>query len=190
MNAPEPIKPQPYVCPWWLIKTFDNPFRKLIQDPGRILGGLVKPGDQCLDLGCGFGYYTLAMAREVGESGRVTAVDIQPEMLEGTLKRVEKAGLSGRVILHLSNVAGLSLTGEYDFALSFWMVHEVRQREQFINSVYSLLKPGGRYLIVEPRIHVRKKSFEYSMELALKAGFKAGPARKVFFSRARVQIKG
>ena len=189
MNTSETIKSQSYVCPWWLIKTFDNPFRKLIQNSGRILGGLVKKGDHCLDLGCGFGYYTLAMAREVGDDGRVTAVDIQPKMLEGTLRRAEKAGLSGRINLHRADVGELKLSGEYDFALSFWMVHEVKERERFINTVYSLLKPGGNYLIVEPRIHVSKKSFDHSMDLAEKAGFKPGPYRKVFFSRARVLLK-
>jgi len=51
------------VCPWWLAYTFDNPFRRLFQNPDRILGNDAKPGHTVLDIGCGLGYFTLAMAR-------------------------------------------------------------------------------------------------------------------------------
>jgi len=71
------------VCPWWLLPTFDNPLRRLIQNPQRILEGLVQVGQRAADLGCGMGYFSLPMARLAGETGRVYAVDLQPEMLAG-----------------------------------------------------------------------------------------------------------
>ncbi len=54
------------VCPWWLCPTFDNPLRRLIHNPDRILAGLVRPGEIALDLGCGMGYFSIPLARLVG----------------------------------------------------------------------------------------------------------------------------
>ncbi len=42
-----------HVCPWWLTYTFDNPLRRWIQDPVRILDNFVRPGMNVMDVGCG-----------------------------------------------------------------------------------------------------------------------------------------
>src|SRR5919108_3539807 len=53
------------------------------EDCKTLLAALkVKPGDVVCDLGCGNGFYSLKIAKLVGERGKVIAVDIQPEMLE------------------------------------------------------------------------------------------------------------
>ena len=57
----------------------DNPIRRIIHSPDKILGGYIEPGQTVLDLGCGSGTFTIAMARMVGEAGRVIAVDLQDE---------------------------------------------------------------------------------------------------------------
>ncbi len=57
------------VCPWWICYTFDNPLRRLIHDPERLLEPYVKPGMTVVDIGCGMGYFTLG-AGEAGRSGR------------------------------------------------------------------------------------------------------------------------
>lgn len=69
--------PDQRVCPWWLAYTFDHALRRLIHRPEVILAGLVRPGQTVLDLGCGMGFFSLAMARLVGEQGRVICVDLQ-----------------------------------------------------------------------------------------------------------------
>ena len=81
--------PKSHVCPWWLIRTFDNFVRRFLQKPERILQDIVRPGDACLDVGCGIGYFTIPMAGMVGPSGSVTAVDLQPEMLAGVRRRAK-----------------------------------------------------------------------------------------------------
>ena len=52
----------PHICPWWLTYTFDNPLRRLIHNPRKMLSGLVRPGMTAADLGCGMGYFTAALA--------------------------------------------------------------------------------------------------------------------------------
>jgi len=180
------VKIQGYVCPWWMISTFDNPLRRLMQKPEVILGGLIPPGGRCLDIGCGFGYYTLGMAELAGIGGHVTAVDIQQKMIDGTKRRVRKRGLTDRVDFHLSNASTLDMEGGFDFALAFWMMHEVKDQAGFATNVYNLLKHGGHFLLVEPKIHVNKPSFLHSVDLLVNAGFVMAGTRNVFFSRSQV----
>lgn len=70
-----------HVCPWWLCWTFDNLLRKLVQDPEKIIKPYVRGGSTVLDIGCGMGYFTIPLARLVGEKGQVIATDIQEQML-------------------------------------------------------------------------------------------------------------
>ena len=58
-----------------------------------------------------------------------------------------------------------------DFALAFWMVHEVRDKARFLAEVHAVLKDQARLLLVEPRGHVGKEAFERTVELAVAAGF-------------------
>jgi len=66
----------PHTCPWWFGYTFDNPIRRLFHDPKAILGDYVAPGQTVVDIGCGLGYFSLALARLVGPGGRVIAVEV------------------------------------------------------------------------------------------------------------------
>ena len=75
------------VCPWWLCPTFDNPLRRLIHNPDRILAGLVQPGETALDIGCGIGYFAIPLARLVGPEGSVICVDLQEQMVAGVRRR-------------------------------------------------------------------------------------------------------
>jgi ubiquinone/menaquinone biosynthesis C-methylase UbiE len=111
------------------------------------------------DIGCGLGFYTVLMARMVGEKGRVTAVDFQPEMLTITEKKVRKAGLSERVEIVQCRQDDIIVTGPFDFVLSMWVSHEVADRERFFKQIRGILKPGGKFLLAEPRFHVGEELY-------------------------------
>jgi len=179
---------KPHVCPWWLIHTFDNPLRRLVQKPERILRDIVRPGDACLDLGCGIGYFTIPLAGLVGPSGSVTAVDLQPEMLVGLRRRAEKAGLLSRIRPHQADASGLPFEAAFDFALAFWMAHEVPDQGSLFHQIRTALKPGGRFLLVEPKFHVRQAAFEKTVGLAEKTGFTKVKPLDISFSRAVLLI--
>jgi len=167
----------PYTCPWWLIGTFDNPLRKLIHDPYQILAGYVSPGDTVLDVGCGMGYFTLTLRRLVSPGdngsprGTVIAADLQTKMLAGLQRRAARAGLLGDIRYLHSAPDRIGLDCPLDFALAFWMVHEVRKPEPFMQEIYDALKPGGQLLVVEPIIHVPRPAFERTVSLAGRLGF-------------------
>jgi ubiquinone/menaquinone biosynthesis C-methylase UbiE len=171
-------------CPWWFVRSFDNPLRRLVQDPDTILRDFVRPGDACLDIGCGIGYFTIPLAALTGPSGRVTAVDLQPEMLAGVAKRAKRAGLSDRIRLHQADVSGLRLDGSFDFALAFWMVHEVPDQAALFRQIQEVLNPGGRLLLVEPIGHVRRAAFDRTLETASDVGLAISKTVTVRLSRA------
>jgi ubiquinone/menaquinone biosynthesis C-methylase UbiE len=172
------------VCPWWLCPTFDNPLRRLIHNPDRILARLVQPGQTALDLGCGMGYFSIPLARLVGPEGKVICVDRQEQMLAGVRRRAERAGLADRIRLHRAGTDGLGLTETADFALAFWMLHEVPDQAAFLAEVRACLRPGGRLLVAEPRIHVGSAAFARSVEAARGTGLAPIARPAVALSRA------
>ena len=164
----------------WLV----IPGRTLFNNPRRILGRLVRSGDVVLDLGCGPGFFTLPLARMVGETGRVIAVDVQQRMLDSLRARAKKAGLESRIRFEL---AGSEVPGAHDpadLALAFWMVHEVPDKRAFMDQVFASVKPGGGFLLVEPLGHVGRKQFVATVALAEQAGFTAVKRPRIGFSRA------
>lgn len=185
MGSP-PRKPngaETFVCPWWLIFLFDNPLRQLFQPPARMLGSLVAPGYTCLDMGCGMGYFTVPLAQLVGPNGRVVAVDVQPRMLQGAARRAQRHGVTDRISLCRPQDPEWTAPEKYDFILAFWMLHEVPDRGSLLGSLRTVLKRGGRLLLVEPRLHVRKRHWEQSLALAEGAGLAARTGPPVAFSR-------
>ncbi len=175
---------RPHVCPWWLAYTFDNPLRRLLHDPAAIFGGFLEPGDVAADIGCGMGYFTLAMAEIVGPRGRVIAADVQEEMLRRVEQRAARAGLASRITLHRCRPGALGLSEKVDFALAFWVVHEAPDAEAFLSGVADILKPGARFLLAEPKMHVGAPAFERTVALAHEVGLEAVPCPRVAWSRA------
>jgi ubiquinone/menaquinone biosynthesis C-methylase UbiE len=138
------------------------------------VGEYVKEGDSALDIGCGSGFFTIEMAKMVGEEGRVIAIDLQPEMLAKVEQKAEKQNLSKRISLHKcpQDEIGLPKDVRADFVLAYYMVHETPDPNNFLKEIKSLLDDNGKILIVEPKFHVSKKSFKKTEIDALEAGFK------------------
>jgi ubiquinone/menaquinone biosynthesis C-methylase UbiE len=175
-----------FVCPPWLAGMLESPLRRAMHNPQKMLAGLVEPGMTVLDIGCGPGYFSLAMARLVGPQGRVIAADLQPAMLARVRAHAKKDGLQERITLQQCEPMRIGWTTPVDFVLAFWMVHEVPDRKALLEEVYSLLKPGGRLLVVEPELHVDRINFAETLKLATAAGFTPLGERKVTISRAMV----
>jgi ubiquinone/menaquinone biosynthesis C-methylase UbiE len=161
----------PIVCPWWLCFTFDNPLRKIFHRPEKILSPYLRPGDNAVDIGSGMGYFAIPMARLVGPLGRVTAVDIQAKMLSVVASRAMKKGVGDRIQTHLAFSESLGVHDQADLVLAFWMVHEVPDQRRLLAEIRDLLKPKGRFLLVEPKFHVRRDNFENTLRIARELGF-------------------
>jgi ubiquinone/menaquinone biosynthesis C-methylase UbiE len=178
-----------HVCPWWLCFTFDNFLRPLFHDPVRMLKGYIREGDTVLDVGPGMGYFTIPMARMVGETGKAIAADVQQKMLTLLVSRAKKAGLAQRIEPHLVSQASLGIHEQIDFALAFWMVHEVPERDRFLEELKSLLKVGGLFLMVEPAMHVSKTRYQETERRAQAAGFVVKERPKISMSRSTLFVR-
>jgi len=161
------------ICPWWLGYVLASPLRRLIQDPVAIVKPYLREGMTVLEPGPGMGFFTLEMARLVGTSGRVVAVDVQPRMIAGLKRRLAKAGLLERTDARLvpSDSLGLKdLQGKIDFALAMAVVHEMPSSSRFFAEVAAAMKPGATLLLAEPSGHVKKDAFEAELQDAATAG--------------------
>jgi len=168
----------------------DNFVRRLIQNPKRIIGEYIQKGDTIIDLGCGPGYFSIDMAELTGETGKVIAVDLQKEMLAKVGEKAAAKHLAERIHLHQceQNFIGLGPETKANFILAFYMVHETPDQVAFLEQVKELLRPGGKFLLVEPIFHVSKVQFENMLASAIKLGFipadmpKRKGGRSVLFS--------
>lgn len=179
-----------HVCPWWIAWTFDNPLRKWLHDPQQTLGPYIREGMTVADIGCGMGYFSLAMAKMVGPGGKVLAVDLQQMMLDLLKKRAYRAGLSDRIRTVLATQDDIRLTVPVDFTLAFWMIHEVKDIPRFFDQVAAVLKPEGKMLYAEPRMHVSQKRFDEILGSAKTAGFSRNAGPPVRLSRSAVLVRG
>jgi ubiquinone/menaquinone biosynthesis C-methylase UbiE len=130
-------------------------------------------GMTVLEPGPGMGFFTVELARLVGTSGRVIAVDIQLKMIEGLKRRLAKAGLLGRVEVRLAQPNSMclaDLAGTVDFALAFAVVHEFPVGHSFFSEAAQVLKANACLLLVEPRGHVSAAQFEAELAESAKAG--------------------
>ena len=161
------------VCPWWLGHLLASPLRRLQYDPAQVLAPYVREGMTVLEPGPGMGFFTLELARRVGASGRVVAVDIQPKMLDQLKRRAANAGLLARLDIRLAQPDSLGLAGAagtVDFVLAFAMVHEMPSALSFFQEAAQAMKPDARLLLAEPVGHVKPALFEAELASAAQAG--------------------
>lgn len=163
------------VCPWWIGYLLASPLRKWMgQDPIQILRRYVREGMTVLEPGPGMGFFTLPLAKLVGPSGRVIAVDLQPKMVASLKRRAAKAGLLDRIEARVSAADTLAiddLAGKVEFTLAFAVVHEFPDANKFFREIAAASKPGARLLFAEPSGHVNQKKFEDELNAAQAAQF-------------------
>jgi SAM-dependent methyltransferase len=127
-----------------------------------------------LEPGSGMGFFTLDLARLVGPSGRVVAVDIQAKMLDRLKRRAAKAGLLDRIDVRLASADSMGIAdlhGTIGFTLAFAMVHELPDVGRFFAEVAAASKPGAALLFAEPKGHVSDSDFDSELQAASQAGF-------------------
>ena len=183
------IEKKKLVCPWQLAPLIDNRLRPLIHNPEKIFAPYVARGMTVLDVGCGAGFASLGLARLVGEEGLVIAADLQPKMLRMVKERAIRAGLSDRIRIHLCSYDHIGLREELDFAIAFFMVHEVQDVQAFLEEICTLLKLGGRFFITEPKIHVGLLAFQKIMRKAQVVGFEIAERPSVRFGRTALLVR-
>ncbi len=140
----------------------------------------VKPGMTICDMGCGNGFYSLQLAKMVGDEGRILAVDIQPEMLKLLRDRMEKDGIDNITPI-LGSLHNPRLPdGTVDLILLVDVYHEFSHPEHMLHAMRRSLAPDGLIVLVEfraedPKVPIKplhKMSKEQIMKEFPPNGFK------------------
>lgn len=111
----------------------------------------VQPGENVLEIGFGTGNTLLHLAEAVGESGRVSGIDVSTGMLEVATRKVESKGLADRVDLSVGDARQLPYKDEsFDavfasFTLELFPLNDI---PAVLAEVARILKPSGRLGVV------------------------------------------
>lgn len=107
-------------------------------DPKRILDIATGTADMCIKA---FTYL---------QPGQVTGVDISDKMMEIGYRKIEKAGLTGKIDLQVQDCAALTFENEtFDAATIAFGIRNFEKLDQSLMQIYRVLKPGGHLLILE-----------------------------------------
>jgi len=121
----------------------DNSLRRLFDPPFRTLKAAgLKPGDQVLEVGCGPGYFTVAAGQLVGDDGRIHAIDIDPQAVEVTSKKVKDSGLSN-VEVRIADAADTGLADESIDEILLFSVLPHLPLNTVLPELARMLKDGG-----------------------------------------------
>ena len=129
------------------IAVLESENRKIWQNPEEILSAAeIKPQWTAADLGCGSGYFTTILARQVK---KVYAIDVQKEMLDFLQDKIRRLKISNIELL-LSKTNEIPLENQsVDFLISVNTLHEFDDRDKMIHEMNRVIKPQGRLLIVD-----------------------------------------
>jgi len=152
-----------------------NPLRRFLEPPDELLGPHVEPDMTVLDMGCGFGFFSLPLARMVGAEGRVLCADVEPRAIARLQRRARRAGLADRIDTRPCEPRDVGFgdyAGRVDLVTVMHTLHELEDLPGFLSQVKTLLKPTGRLLVVEPKGHVKPEHFAAELSCCRASGFR------------------
>lgn len=110
----------------------------------------IAPGHHVLDVGCGPGTDTLPLAQLVGETGHVTGVDSDWQMIELARQRAEQSGMTGRISHDMGDATELSYDDDrFDSCRSERVFQMIPVPERVLAEMVRVTRPGGRVVVAD-----------------------------------------
>ena len=135
----------------------ESRFRYRFFEPMKIIQGAdICPGENVLEVGCGTGYFTIPVARFMGDKGSLTAIDILPKSIEAVTQKVQIANLRN-VRVFKGDALNIQLKSEsMDTIILFGVIPApMLPMDKLLPEMHRILKPGGK-MSVWPPIGVHK----------------------------------
>jgi ubiquinone/menaquinone biosynthesis C-methylase UbiE len=132
------------------IAMLNNPERDAHQKPREVIAALkLKHGEVIADVGAGSGYFTFSLAQGVGKSGRVYAVDVDPDMILHLNRRIRESQTKNVVTFLCAPDDPLLSDGSIDrfFICDTW--HHIEGHAHYLGLLKKVLKPGGQIVIID-----------------------------------------
>lgn len=166
------------------IAMLEHPDREAYQKPDQVIEMLeLKSGDRVADIGAGSGYFTIRLAKSVGPTGIVWAIDIEQAMLDYIEERLQKENLQNVKLKLVPEEDPQLPAGSVDTIIIVNTYSYLPNRSQYAKKLRTALAPGGRIIIIDyiptswqerpwgplPHQQVARKTVDAEMA---KAGFK------------------
>jgi len=131
----------------------EDPDRPKSLPPAEVLSLVeITPGMKVADIGAGTGYFAIPIARAIGNSGCVFAVDLQPEMLEMLRRKLDLPDAPGNISLQQGPASSLPLAdASVDLVLYANIWHELDDHDAALRDAFRVLGPQGRIAILDWR---------------------------------------
>lgn len=135
----------------------------------------VRRGQRVLDLAGGTGDLTAKFSRLVGEQGEVVLADINDSMLKMGREKLRNQGIVGNVSYVQANAEALPFPdNSFDCITISFGLRNVTNKEKALSSMFRVLKPGGRLLVLEfskPLLAPLSKAYDtYSFHILPRIG--------------------
>ncbi len=133
------------------------------------------PGEQVLDLAAGTGDLSRAIAKQVGATGKVTASDINPNMLEKAREKCLNTGIFNQIEFVVADAQSLPFPdNRFDAITMGFGLRNVTEPALALKEMVRVLKPGGRALVLEfskpAHAWLQKIYDQYSFKIIPKLG--------------------
>jgi len=128
-------------------------FNLKFADPQSIIDQLeINSGMTVVDFGCGAGFFSLPIAKKVGEEGKVYALDVIPAKLESVESQAKTLNLINIITrrVNLEAFEGSKLEAESaDWVIMKDILFQNKGKDKILEEAKRILKKGGRVLIIE-----------------------------------------
>jgi len=133
------------------LEHLDRPDRDQYQKPAQVMEALaLKPGMAVADLGSGSGYFTRRFVEAVTDSGKVYAIDVEPEMLDYVKESLDHMHVPYTAEFLLARPDNSKLpVASVDLIFICNVFHHLEDRVKYFVNIRSALKPGGRIAIID-----------------------------------------
>lgn len=132
------------------IAMLDDPARDTYQKPHEVVMSLgLEQGETIADIGAGSGYFAFRFAHHVGKSGRVYAVDINPDMIIHMNRRIRDTQAKNLITVLAAPDDPLLVDNSIDrfFMCDTW--HHIQNRTRYLSLMKKMLKPGGQVIMID-----------------------------------------
>jgi len=132
------------------IASLEDPARAAYQKPDQVVDALaLREGEAIADIGSGSGYFALRLAKQIGTSGRVYAVDVSPDMILYMNRAIRDSGVANVVTVLAPEDDPLLRDASIDrfFVCDTW--HHIDAREHYLALMKRMLKPGGQVVMID-----------------------------------------
>jgi len=141
-----------YVMGWQAADWLERPEREEEERLSLLVRSLkLRPGMTVADIGAGSGVISVLMARDIGDNGRVMAVDVQQEMLDRLKANCERLGIKNIEPVKGTQKSPNLKPASVDLIVMVDVYHEFEFPYEMTREMAKSLKPGGRIAWVEYR---------------------------------------